>query len=71
MIRRKLMIALLCAGTIVGYGSAFASARRHMEARHDAYERHVAQVCVEAARHPAAAAAPAAFSVDATKSCDW
>ena len=66
MIRRKITIGLLLAGTIFGYGSAIAGARRHMAARHDAFERHVAHVCAEAARHPEQA--PAAAD---TKSCDW
>ena len=48
--RRRFLIALLTLGTIGGYGAGFASLRCHSRARHDSFERHVAKVCVDAAR---------------------
>ncbi|MEP7124456.1 MAG: hypothetical protein ABJE95_26245 [Byssovorax sp.] len=51
--KRRLLIALLALGTVGGYGSAFAGMRCHAHARRAAMERHVAHVCVEAARNPA------------------
>lgn len=49
--RRNVKIAVLAAGVLLGYGSGFASlcAHRHRRA---AFERHVARVCVDAARNP-------------------
>jgi hypothetical protein len=51
--RRKLLIAVLAFGTVAGFGSGFFSlarggCRNHHE-RRAAFERHVADVCVEAA----------------------
>ena len=51
MIRRRFAIALLALGTVAGYGSALCSWSHHRRARHDAFEQHVARVCVDAARH--------------------
>jgi len=48
--RQRFLIALLALGTVGGYGLGFASLHCHGEARRAAFERHVAQVCVEAAR---------------------
>ncbi|MGK4006360.1 hypothetical protein WMF31_27325 [Sorangium sp. So ce1036] len=48
--RRKITIALLALGTVVGYASGFASLRCRAEARRDAFQRHVASLCVNAAR---------------------
>ncbi|AUX21379.1 hypothetical protein SOCEGT47_018610 [Sorangium cellulosum] len=48
--RRKITIALLALGTVVGYASGFASLRCRAEARRDALQRHVASLCVNAAR---------------------
>lgn len=48
--RRKLLIALLALGTVGGYASGFASLRHCNNARRQAFEQHVAQVCVDAAR---------------------
>jgi hypothetical protein len=54
--RRKALIVLLALGTVGGYASGFASLRwRHCQ-RRDAFEPHVAQVCVDAARRDEAAA---------------
>jgi hypothetical protein len=52
---RRVLIALFALGTLGGYGSAIAAASCHARARHDAYERHVAHICAEAAKNPAAA----------------
>lgn len=48
--KRRLLIALLALGTVGGYGFGFASMRCHAKHRRDALERHVAKVCVDAAR---------------------
>jgi hypothetical protein len=58
--RRKLLIALLALGTVGGFGSGIASLSRGCRSHHErraAFERHVADVCTEAAfrardRHP-------------------
>ncbi len=50
MIRRKILIAVLGLGTVLGYAGGFASMRHCGRARRDAFERHVAKVCVDAAR---------------------
>jgi hypothetical protein len=50
--RRRLLIGLLALGTIGGFGSGIASmmgAGRCHQSRREAFERHVAQVCVDAA----------------------
>lgn len=51
--KRKLLIALFAFGTVAGFGSGIASmacwhGRAH--ARRAAFERHVAEVCLEAAQ---------------------
>jgi hypothetical protein len=46
---RKFLIALLAFGTIGGYAAGVRSLC-HARERRAAFERHVAQVCVEAAR---------------------
>lgn len=47
--KRKLLIVLLGAGTVLGYGAGFASMRWHAHHRRAAFERHVADTCVDAA----------------------
>jgi hypothetical protein len=42
-------IPLLALGVVLGYGFAFHSMHRHRHGR-DAWERHIADVCVGAAR---------------------
>lgn len=49
-LRRRLAIALLALGTVGGYSLGFASMRCHQRERRDAFEHHVAKVCVDAAR---------------------
>ena len=58
--RRKILIVTLAVGTAVGFGSGFASMGRSSHARREAFERHVAEVCVDAAR-----ARPAPMDEDA------
>ncbi|WP_437309402.1 hypothetical protein [Sorangium sp. So ce388] len=50
MMRRQITIALLAVGTFVGYAHGFSSLRCRAEARRDAFQRHVASLCVDAAR---------------------
>jgi hypothetical protein len=53
--RRRLLIALFAFGTIAGYGAGFASMSCRAHQRRANFERHVAHICAEAARNPAAA----------------
>jgi hypothetical protein len=46
--RRGIRIAVLALGTVLGYGFAIHSMRHHRHHR-EAFERHVAEVCVGAA----------------------
>jgi hypothetical protein len=48
--KRKILIGVLALGTLAGYGMGFKSMRCRAEHRRDAFERHVASVCVDAAR---------------------
>ncbi|WP_437328776.1 hypothetical protein [Sorangium sp. So ce381] len=76
MMRRQITIALLALGTVAGFASGFSSLRCRAEARRDAFQRHVASICVDAAREaerscpscprsaPRAAHAPAAADPD-------
>lgn len=48
--RRKLAIVLLTLGAVGGYASGFASMKCHHQARRQAFENHVAEVCVKAAK---------------------
>jgi len=50
-VNRRILIAVLALGTVGGYSLGFASLRCHNHARRAAFEQHVAQVCVDAARH--------------------
>jgi hypothetical protein len=52
---RRVLIALFALGTIAGYGSAIAHASCRAHARRAAFERHVARLCADAAKNPAAA----------------
>lgn len=63
--KRKLVIALLALGTIGGFASGLRSMRCHAQWRRSAFEAHVAQVCVDAARN--AKASPAAPQAVAPK----
>ena len=50
--KRRLLIALLGFGTLFGFGSGISSMahwHHHQNARRAAFERHVADVCVDAA----------------------
>lgn len=55
--RRPVALALLALGTVAGYGSAFHEMRLARQHR-ASFERHVAQVCVDAARTGGRADAP-------------
>jgi len=48
--RRDLRIALLSAGVVLGFGSGFHSLRMRAWERRQAWERHLAGMCAEAAR---------------------
>jgi hypothetical protein len=62
--RRDLRIALLSAGVILGFGSGFHALRmRHWE-RRLAWERHMAGLCVDAARGVSARPSPFAAPGD-------
>ena len=50
-------ILVLGLGVLLGYGSGFAGLCAHRH-RREAFERHVARVCVDAARNPNAPPAP-------------
>lgn len=52
---RRLLIVLFALGTLGGYGSAIAGMSCRAHQRRDAFERHVAHICAEAAKNPAAA----------------
>ena len=47
--KRKALIVLLALGTVGGYASALCNSRWHRHHRQEAFERHVADVCVDAA----------------------
>jgi hypothetical protein len=49
--RRRILIALLALGTVGGFASGFCSMGYHHHQRQAAWERHVADVCVEAANN--------------------
>jgi hypothetical protein len=48
--KRRILMVLFALGAIGGFGSGFCRAHHRMAARHAAFEAHVAQVCVDAAR---------------------
>jgi hypothetical protein len=48
--KRRLAIVLLTLGTIGGYAAGFASLKCHHQARRQAFEQHVAKICVDAAK---------------------
>ena len=52
--RRRILIVLLSIGTVVGFTHGFMQHRAHR----GEFERHVADVCVDAARHAPATTAP-------------
>ena len=56
--KRRILIVLLTLGTIGGYGAGIAGMRCRAHARHGAFERRVAKVCVDAARGAKGAEAP-------------
>jgi hypothetical protein len=52
--RRRILIALFALGTLGGYGAGIAGTSCRAHARRVAFERHVAHLCADAARNPAA-----------------
>ena len=48
--KRRILIAVLALGTVGGYASGFHHLRCHGRDRQASFERHVAKVCVDAAR---------------------
>ncbi len=50
--RRRIVIVALAAGAILGFGSEFHHAQCCRRNRQEAWERHVARVCIDAARDP-------------------
>lgn len=48
--RRKLLIAVLGLGTVLGYAQGFSSMSRCHKSRQQSFEQHVAAVCVNAAK---------------------
>ncbi|HJL22083.1 MAG TPA: hypothetical protein RMH80_07610, partial [Polyangiaceae bacterium LLY-WYZ-15_(1-7)] len=56
--KRNILLALLSVGTVGGFGAGFASLHHHHRHRRAHFERHVAQVCLEAARELEADEAP-------------
>lgn len=54
MLKRRIIMGLLALGTVGGFAAGFASMGCRAHARREAWERHVADVCVGAAkRHEA------------------
>ncbi len=51
--RRRMMMALLAIGAVGGYAAGFAHMHACHRAQTSAFERHVAEVCVDAANHRA------------------
>jgi len=56
--RRPFLLLFLGLGALVGFGSGVRQLRWHQWARRAAFERHVAQVCVDAARSGQAPGGP-------------
>ena len=52
--KRKIVIVLLAFGTIGGFAMGFCHLGHRMHQHHESMERHVAQLCVDAARNPPA-----------------
>lgn len=53
--KRKVLIVLLSLGTVFGFAGGALSVAKHSHHRRAAFERHVAQLCADAARHESAA----------------
>ena len=48
--RRRLLALILGIGAVVGFGSGISELRWRHWARREAFERHIAEICVDAAR---------------------
>ncbi|MGK3995741.1 hypothetical protein [Sorangium sp. So ce1024] len=66
--RRQITITLLVLGTVFGFASGFSSLRCRAEARRDAFQRHVASLCVDAAREAERSERPAHRTAAAARS---
>ena len=62
--RRDVRIALLTAGVLLGFGSGFHMLRMRHGERRQAWERHIAGLCVDAARGAPARPPPAFLPPD-------
>ena len=51
-IRRRIAMIVFAAGAVAGFGSEFHHAHCNRRERQEAFEQHVARVCVDAARNP-------------------
>lgn len=65
--RRKILIAVLSLGVLTGFAAGFASLRHHRWGHHGgwttrraAFERHVAEICADAALRSRAGQTPSA-----------
>ena len=66
--KRRILVVLFALGTIGGFASGISSMRWRAHHRREAFEQHVARVCVDAARASQAEAnAAAAAGRDDTK----
>jgi hypothetical protein len=54
--RKRILMVLLAIGAAGGYATGFAHMHKCRRDRHSAFERHVAEVCIEAANHAKGAA---------------
>jgi len=50
VMKRRFLMFVLALGAVAGFGAGFSRLHHCREARRAAFERHVAQICVEAAR---------------------
>ena len=53
--KRRIVMVLLALGATAGFAAGFVHLGFHIHARHQAMERHLAQVCADAARSAPAA----------------
>ena len=49
--RRRILMVLLAVGAVGGYAEGFAHMHACPRGRNSAFERHVADVCIDAANH--------------------
>ena len=56
---RRILMPLLLVGAVLGFANGFAHSHERWDAHHAAFERHVADLCVDAARSELHKAPPA------------